>query len=214
MTDYPKTLKEFQDELHKYASVGRADRPFRFAIAISQLGNVAMHLTHDLNENPQARPYGTPSGHIADAGHALAQFIIYLDASGIDIQESMEVALDAIREKDCLKKEEVFSEDPNVILGTIGCEGAAIGTAWLDPNMERSGECKPPNAILITSHPYSDARLKEYIAVVTDHGGIACHAAIVCREFNIPCIVGTGNATEKIKDGDMIEIYNGKVKIL
>jgi len=211
MPDYPETIKELQAELHKYAHVGRADRPFRFAIAISQLGNVAMHLTHDPKENPQARPYGTPSGHIADAGHALAQIIIYLDASGIDIQEAMNIALDAIRDKDCLKREATKTTE---IVGIVACEGWMIGTAWVDPNMERNQEDRPDDAILVTSHPYSDARLKEYSGVITDHGGIGCHAAVVCREFKIPCIVGTGNATQRIKDGDPIEMYNGKVKIL
>ena len=52
MINYPQTLKDLQAELHKYSTVGRADRPFRFAIAISQLGNIAMHLTHDPKENP------------------------------------------------------------------------------------------------------------------------------------------------------------------
>ena len=42
--------------------------------------------------------------------------------------------------------------------------------------------------------------------IVTDEGGVTCHAAIVSREFNIPCIVGTGNATKVFKDGDFIEV--------
>jgi len=42
------------------------------------------------------------------------------------------------------------------------------------------------------------------------------HAAIVSREMNIPCIVGTGIATDVIKDGDLVEVdaNNGIVKIL
>jgi len=43
-------------------------------------------------------------------------------------------------------------------------------------------------------------------AIVTDEGGILCHAAIVSREFQIPCITGTKIATKVIKDGDMIEV--------
>jgi phosphohistidine swiveling domain-containing protein len=201
MTNYPTTLKELQEELHKYSDVGRADRPFRFAIAISQLGNIAMHLTHDPKENPNARPYGTPAGHLSDAGHALAQLIIYLDSSGIDIQEALNLALDAIREKDGLKRK--ASNDGKVV-GVVACEGYLEGTAWVDPSMSRDDSDKPYDAILITSHPYSDARLKKYSAVVTDHGGTACHAAVVCRENNIPCITGTGNATTLIKDGNKI----------
>ncbi|MFH1188205.1 MAG: PEP-utilizing enzyme [bacterium] len=53
-------------------------------------------------------------------------------------------------------------------------------------------------------------------AVVTDLGGILCHAAIVSREFEIPCVVGTKNATQVLKDGNLVEIdtTKGIVKIL
>lgn len=47
-------------------------------------------------------------------------------------------------------------------------------------------------------------------AIVTDEGGLTCHAAIVARELHIPCIVGTRNATHVFKDGDMLEVNTGK----
>ncbi len=43
-------------------------------------------------------------------------------------------------------------------------------------------------------------------AIVTDEGGILCHASIVSRELGIPCIVGTQRATEMIQDGDLVEV--------
>lgn len=43
-------------------------------------------------------------------------------------------------------------------------------------------------------------------AIVTDEGGMLSHAAIISREFGIPCIVGTRNATKVLKDGDMVEV--------
>ena len=43
--------------------------------------------------------------------------------------------------------------------------------------------------------------MKMASAIVTDKGGRTCHAAIVSRELGIPCVVGTGNASEKIADG-------------
>jgi|GEM_PF-1760835 len=43
-------------------------------------------------------------------------------------------------------------------------------------------------------------------AIITDEGGITCHAAIVSREFRIPCIVGTKNATQVLQDGDIVEV--------
>jgi phosphoenolpyruvate synthase/pyruvate phosphate dikinase len=51
---------------------------------------------------------------------------------------------------------------------------------------------------------------------VTDEGGMLCHAAIVSREFDIPCVIGTGDATRRLRTGDMIEISSGegRVKII
>ena len=46
--------------------------------------------------------------------------------------------------------------------------------------------------------------MRKIAAIITDRGGILCHAAMVSREFNIPCIVGTGNATKVLKNGQEI----------
>jgi len=43
-------------------------------------------------------------------------------------------------------------------------------------------------------------------AIVTDEGGITCHAAIVSREMGKPCIIGTNIATKVFKDGDLVEV--------
>jgi len=53
-------------------------------------------------------------------------------------------------------------------------------------------------------------------AIITNQGGLMSHAAIVSREMNIPCIVGTGNITEILKNGDLVEVDgdSGIVKIL
>jgi len=49
--------------------------------------------------------------------------------------------------------------------------------------------------------------------IVTDQGGMLSHAAIVSRELNIPCVVGTSNATEIIKGGDLVEIDGSKGEV-
>ncbi len=53
-------------------------------------------------------------------------------------------------------------------------------------------------------------------AIVTEEGGICSHAAIVSREFGIPCIIGTKIATKVLKDGQLIEVdaTKGIVKII
>lgn len=48
--------------------------------------------------------------------------------------------------------------------------------------------------------------MKKAVAIVTDEGGITCHAAIVSRELGIPCVVGTKIATRVFKDGDLLEV--------
>lgn len=53
-------------------------------------------------------------------------------------------------------------------------------------------------------------------AIVTDEGGITSHASIISREYNIPCIIGTNNATKVLKTGDIVEVNaeKGTVKKL
>jgi pyruvate,water dikinase len=62
--------------------------------------------------------------------------------------------------------------------------------------------------------------MRRATAIVTDTGGRTCHAAIVSRELGIPCVVGTGTATSKLKTGQMITVdgaagvvYKGAVQI-
>lgn len=42
--------------------------------------------------------------------------------------------------------------------------------------------------------------------IVTDSGGMICHAAIISRELGIPCVVGTGIATQVLKDHMLVEV--------
>ncbi|MDP2717194.1 MAG: PEP/pyruvate-binding domain-containing protein, partial [Candidatus Micrarchaeota archaeon] len=71
----------------------------------------------------------------------------------------------------------------------------------------------------MTSPDYVPA-MKRAAAIVTDEGGMTCHAAIVSRELGIPCIVGTTNGTSVLQNGQSITvdakrdiIYDGIVKL-
>ncbi|MFB6226182.1 MAG: PEP-utilizing enzyme [Candidatus Paceibacteria bacterium] len=48
--------------------------------------------------------------------------------------------------------------------------------------------------------------MKQAKAIVTDSGGLLCHATIVARELDKPCIVGTNEATEKLEEGEKIKL--------
>lgn len=72
--------------------------------------------------------------------------------------------------------------------------------------------------ILITpmTRPDLMPAIRRAAAIVTDEGGITCHAAIAAREFKKPCIVGTKIATQLFKDGNKVEVdaNKGIIKIL
>lgn len=72
--------------------------------------------------------------------------------------------------------------------------------------------------ILVTSMttPEMLPFMKKAGAIITDEGGITCHAAIVARELKIPCIISTKIATKVLKDGDLVEVdaNQGIVKII
>lgn len=58
--------------------------------------------------------------------------------------------------------------------------------------------------------------IKKAAAIVTNTGGLICHAAITARELKIPCVVGTKIATQVLKDGDLVEVdaTKGVVRII
>jgi phosphohistidine swiveling domain-containing protein len=68
------------------------------------------------------------------------------------------------------------------------------------------------NDILISPMTSPDfiLAMKKASAIITDEGGLTCHAAIVSRELNIPCIVNTKIATKVFKDNDIVEVDANK----
>ncbi len=50
-------------------------------------------------------------------------------------------------------------------------------------------------------------------ALVTDGGGITCHAAIVSRELGVPCVVATRDATRRLRDGELVTVDGGTGRI-
>lgn len=68
--------------------------------------------------------------------------------------------------------------------------------------------------ITVQTHPNLVPHMKKSLAIVTDEGGITCHAAIASRELSKPCIIGTKFGSKIFKTGDLIEINlkNGSIK--
>lgn len=70
--------------------------------------------------------------------------------------------------------------------------------------------------VSIATNPTLVPAMRKAAAIVTDIGGITCHAAIVSRELGKPCVIGTRIATKILKDGDIVEVdaEHGTVKII
>lgn len=60
--------------------------------------------------------------------------------------------------------------------------------------------------VAIQTTPHFIPYIKKVKAIITDEGGVTCHAAIVAREFQIPCLVGVKNATQNLHNNDLVEI--------
>ena len=96
----------------------------------------------------------------------------------------------------------------NELKGTVAVQGGIIrGKCHVIYALEEISKFQN-GEIMVTPMTVPDfiPAMKKASAVVTDEGGVTCHAAIVCRELNIPCIIGTKHATKLFKDGDKIEV--------
>ncbi|MCK5061803.1 hypothetical protein KAR28_04590 [Candidatus Parcubacteria bacterium] len=101
--------------------------------------------------------------------------------------------------------------------GTCACPGKVAGVVKIVNLPEEMGKMNQDDVMVAhTTFPSLVPAMKKAIAIVTDDGGITCHAAIVAREMNKPCVIGTKIATQILKDGDKIEVDadKGIVKIL
>ncbi|MEK7083950.1 MAG: PEP-utilizing enzyme [Patescibacteria group bacterium] len=98
--------------------------------------------------------------------------------------------------------------EPGVIQGQCGAPGKATGTVRIVQKEHISETKMSETDILVcdvTSPEYLPL-MQKAAAIVTNRGGILSHAAIVSRELGKPCVVGTGHATEILKEGEMIEV--------
>ena len=113
------------------------------------------------------------------------------------------------------KKKELKSEELNNVKefkGNIACKGKITGKvirfSWIEEELAKKMEQMNQGDILVAgqTRPFLMPAVKKAGAIITDEGGITCHAAIVSRELGIPCIIGTKIATKILKDGDIVEV--------
>ncbi len=103
------------------------------------------------------------------------------------------------------------------IRGLGGSPGIVEGVARIVKSPQEFASVKQGDIMVcLMSNPAWIVVFSKIAAIVTDSGGVLSHSATVAREFMIPSVVGTGNATTEIKTGDRIRVDgdNGVVTIL
>lgn len=98
---------------------------------------------------------------------------------------------------------------PQTVLlrGLGGAPGSASGAARVLASLEDASSLGDGD-VLVTHMTSPDwlPLMRRAAAIVTDSGGMTCHAAIVSRELGIPCVVGTGEATRRLRDGEIVTV--------
>jgi len=123
-------------------------------------------------------------------------------------------------EKD--QESEIATSLTPILSGTSASPGIGSGPVKVLDSAKEIAKVESGDVLVtpMTSPDFVPA-MKKASAIVTDEGGATSHAAIVSRELGIPCVVGTKEATKKLKDGFVVtvdgsrgEIYLGsKVKV-
>lgn len=117
-----------------------------------------------------------------------------------------------------------FIDETGILKGISTNPGKATGRAIIMPMLNDHDSISIINKkmekgdILVAETTSPDIMMlcKKAAAIVSDQGGLLSHAAVVSRELNIPCVIGTRVATRVIKNGDLVEVdaNKGVVKII
>lgn len=206
--NFDDTLKRVQKIL---ANHPRKDAEFRMNIAFSQLGDICRYITHDKKLCLGVRPYGVKSDEEDAFGHALAQLLVAAKIRNIDIKKAVSGALDGMEDKEWKKRQGKLKEGR--LQGIVAHPGKISGTAFVDPQGRRLDYLNGQILVIENIRADNVTHLKKIRGIITNDGGKFSHAAILAREFDIPCVVGTGNATKIIDHGQKVTIQAEQDKI-
>lgn len=110
--------------------------------------------------------------------------------------------------KGILEKELSKEEKEVEILRGIGVyPGKVVGIVKIIENPKQAEKMEKGDILVSTmTSPDMHTIIEKASAIVTDEGGLTCHAAIVSRELKIPCVIATEIATKVLKDGELVEV--------
>ncbi len=115
------------------------------------------------------------------------------------------------------KEEEKDFRNLRELRGSVAQSGKVTGIVKIVNKPEDIQKMNDGDILVsVATSPSIVPAMKKAGAIVTDEGGLTCHAAIVSRELGITCIIGTKIATKVLKDGDLVEVDadKGVVRII
>jgi len=99
----------------------------------------------------------------------------------------------------------------NELKGFAACQGVVEGTARVVKSVEEISRLQQGDILVCqVTNPTWAPIFQKISAAVSDIGGSMSHMAIVAREYELPAVVGTGSATQRIKDGQRIRVDGGR----
>jgi pyruvate,water dikinase len=110
------------------------------------------------------------------------------------------------------KAEEATEEERTIITKGLGASpGMASGTVKIIMDTDELDKIGSGDILVtVMTTPDMVPAMKRANGIITDEGGVTCHAAIVSRELGIPCVVGTGEATKILKENEVVTLDGNK----
>ena len=115
------------------------------------------------------------------------------------------------KKKAVVGKDGIKTAATAVLTGTGASPGIATGEVQIVKNVKEINKVKEGDILVaVMTSPDFVPAMKKAAGIVTDEGGLTSHAAIVSRELGVPCIVGTKEATKKLKSQNVVTIDGQK----
>ena len=194
-----KTIQYIRDPntgktVHLEVAFEKQEQPCISDEEILRLADLAKHI-----EQHYGKPQDIEWAIDRDISFPANMFIVQSRPETVWTQKIAEAPVNAETEK--IKPTEML----NVVVRGIaaGKRSFGIGVAKVVTNPEEASKVMRKGDVLVTdmTNPDYVPFMKMAGAIVTDKGGVTCHAAIVSRELGIPCVVGTENATKLMVTG-------------
>ncbi len=112
-------------------------------------------------------------------------------------------------------------EGEALVRGLGAAPGVGHGEVKIISELSKGNDLKEGD-VLVTHMTAPDwvPLMRRSAAIITDSGGMTCHASIVSRELGIPCVVGAADATSKLRDGELVTVdathgavYEGEIAV-